>query len=114
MIVEEKIDENLTESKKTWFEKYAPLWYQNMNTKSKLITVFVLLLLLVVVGVVAYVYIKAFLLEHVPEILAILLVALLMYLIPKTDIYSKFTNWLFIKYKNLKIFPMPFVQHGSA
>lgn len=99
-----EIEENINKLKKTWYEKYAPLWYQNMNTKSKFITIFVMLLLLISIVIVAYMYIKAFVLEHIPEFSGILLVVLLMYLIPKTDIYSKFTNWLFIKYKNLKIF----------
>jgi len=96
-------NEVIQEESKNWYQKYFPKWYQNMGIKSKLISLFVILLVVLSGGYAAFYYAKMFIMEHIPEIAGIGVFSLLVYLVPKTDIWKKFMNWLLIKYKNWKI-----------
>jgi hypothetical protein len=91
------------ESKKNWYQKYFPVWYQNMSIKSKLITLFIMLIVLLAGGYATFYYAKIFVMEYIPEIAGISIFALVAYLLPKTDAWKNFMQWLLVKYKNWKI-----------
>lgn len=90
-------------AKKSFFEKYLPSWFMNMNIKSKLISILIILLVLIAGGYTAYYYAKVFILNHIPGILGIGFSVLMIYLVPKTEAWERFIHWLLVKHKNWKI-----------
>ena len=91
------------DEEKSWFEKYMPNWFNKMEIKNRVITFLFTLTFTLVAVYLAFIYAKTFFLAHIAETIGILIAVGVIYIAPKTDIYKKFMNWLFIKHKNKKI-----------
>jgi len=109
---EEVVVEEVQEESKNWYQKYFPVWFQNMTIKSKLISLFIILIVLGSLGYAAFYYAKMFVLQHIPEIIGVVIFVVVAYLLPKTDAWKNFMHWLLVKHKNWKILSIMVILSG--